>query len=903
MYFNSILILCRSYFRIIQFIRNSYEKSSSSSDQALKNLSAKCIIDYVNLLNHLWENVISKNKTQTPPVYVPTSAASCETHLSLSTNEGHNSYIEKEVNNFIRHLEIYFLYLHKRQQKKQNFNFEPGLIEQLSIINVDFELKKFSIDYYLYMEEGAEEFLKTNSKNNEERLKLNPKQIYILAYYLVDLNHHLQNLIQNSINFKVDLNEALVCSNFKVFHNSVNNSLTSEEQFDDNNQFLRGLFLKIVNQNLISKTTSKLNNKNISTMLNLNRKTKYNFNNISVNINKETNNTAVNRKLNSDVKLIIKLFKCSWTYLCEVLIDYICHNYNGKHYNECLACVFSLCKQSSNELNEKNLDFELNQLFHLIYEYSKSTKHYTDNSFNLTQLRLIDFILHLTSTISLNKCTRSVESELSSSISIFQKYFFKFSFLFINQQKIKTKEESHQQQEVPQQQDDLPTILVPLKITRESNYSFLDFDYSNLNMCKNDMLNSFKLKIEASLTDPSAFKQLILFSLSNIFNTDHDSFLNNNFLNYNSLIIDKINELLNNSIKTYYAVSSIHIINQLQYFVNNYILRISEKAKTDTNFISVLRVLVRETIHKTSLSFIQLNLDYYEAYLNLHENINENLLDLLNKYFNFNEYFLDTYDLLSDIKNFETNDLLLVCLCELVDCFSANMEMKWKNLFNILKKMKFISLLGESISSSRDSIVSLANQDQCRSQFNTLVDILNVYLKSKTLTCAFDFISCLRFFLSYEVSKAKNQNFDDDFEECIVDLDDCRENNLNTNIIINDTFNYAHLNRHREDSETSVFVKPFLNCYKMFFDYLLDLHELNFKDNRKYDEYKINFSRLKIENSFEFDNFNDDIYELFNRFYLKRLDENKIFNCKFEEHIEDQNCSLNTLLVYIFESM
>ena len=89
----------------------------------------------------------------------------------------------------------------------------------------------------------------------------------------------------------------------------------------------------------------------------------------------------------------------------------------------------------------------------------------------------------------------------------------------------------------------------------------------------------------------------------------------------------------------------------------------------------------------------------------------------------------------------------------------------------------------------------------------------------------------------------------------------------------------------------------------MFFDYLLDLYKLNFKDNRKYDEYKINFSRLKIENSFEFDNFNDDIYELFNKFYLKRLDENKIFNFKFEEHIEDQNCSLNTLLVYIFESM
>ena len=881
-------------------MRNSYQKSSTINDQILKNLSVKCIIDYINLLNDLWDKIILKNKIENP---IANQIKLNKNTLNV-TFEDFKSDVEKEVNSFMKHLEIYFLYLQKRHTKKQHFSFEHiidqlSIIDQLNVVNIDFELKKFSIDYYLYMEESVEDVIKMNHSTdmNEQKFNLNPKQIYIIAYYVVDLNDYLHSLVQSSINFSVDLNETLINKNFKIFQNFINNSLTRDEKFCENNSFLKCLFCKIVTQNLINKKISKINNTNLTSLLNLNRKIKYDFNN---NNNDAMENCKVknerNKKVkddkNQNIKLTLKLFKCSWTYLCEVLIDYMCNNYNGKYYNECLASVYNMSKLNSNESNEKNLDYELNQLFHLIYEHTKSTKHYTENNFSVTQIRLIDFILYLTSTISSKKVSVNVD-ELS--ISIYWKYYFKFSFLFINQQKVKNKDE--------QQDEFSPAFLKPVKVNQDNNYSFLDIDYVNLEMSKNELLNNLKMKVEITLVEPSLFKQLILFSLINIYNTDNDSFLNNNFLNYNSLIIDKLNELLNNLIKNNFSVSSIQIINQLQYFINNYIIKISEKTKTDNNFTSVLRVLVRETIHKTSLNFIQTNLDYYEAYLSIHENINENLLDLLNKYFNFSEYFLETYDLLSDIKNFETNDLLLVCLCELVDCFSANMEKKWKKIFNILQKMKFISLFEDSISSSRESITSsLANQDQYRSQLNTLVDILNVYLKSKTLTCAFDFVSCLKFFLSYEVSKNKNKTFDDDFEECISDLDDIRDD-IRNNLIINDTFEYSNLNEQREDGDASVFVRPFLNSCKIFFNYLLDLYQLNFKDNRVYDEYRIKFNRLKIENRFKIDNISYDINVLFNRFDLKILEENKTFNDQFKLHLENQNCSLNSIVIYIFECL
>jgi hypothetical protein len=874
-------------------MRNSYEKSSTTG-QILKNLSVKCIIDYVNLLNDLWDKLILKNKIENPNTNQTTSNDT--THLTI---EEFNSDTEKEVKNFLKHLEIYFLYLQKRNAKKNHFNFEQSIIDQLNIINIDFELKKFSIDYYLYMEESLEDDTKKKLNHitylHDQKFNLNPKQIYVISYYVIDLNEFLHNLVQCSINFNTALNETVINKNFKIFQNYINNSLTRDEKFCENNQFLKCLFVKIVTQNLINQITLKINNTNLTTILNLSRNIKYDFNGSTTNRKvKNEKSKKVKEDKNQSIKLILKLFKCSWTYLCEVLIDYMCNNYDGKYYNECLACVYNMSKLNSNEFSEKNLDYELDQLFHLIYEHTKSTKHYTENSFSLNQIRLVDFILYLTSTISSNKRSVNVD-ELS--ISIYSKYYLKFSFLFINQQKLKNKDE-------PQQQDEFsPTFLTPVKVNQENYYSFLDIDYVNLKITKIELLNNLKIKIESALAEPTLFKQLILFSLINIFNSDHDSFLNNNFLNYNSLIIDKLNELFNNLIKNNFSVSCIHIINQLQYFVNNYIMKISEKTKTELNFTSVLRVLVKETIHKTSLYFIQTNLDYYEAYLSLHENINENLLDLLNKYFNFSEYFLETYDLLSDIKSFETNDLLLICVCELVDCFSALIEQKWKKIFNILQKMKFITLLEDSISSSRESITSsIANQDQYRSQFNILIDILNVYLKSKTLTCAFDFIGCLKFFLSYEVSKNKNQTFDDDFEECVVDLDEMRDD-LRNHLILNDTFEYSNLNEQREDDDASVFVKPFLNSYKIFFNYLLELYQLNFNDNRVYDEYEINFNRLNIENRFMIENINENIYVLFNRFNLRRLDENKAFNNKFKIHLENQSCSLNSLIIHLFESL
>jgi hypothetical protein len=64
----------------------------------------KCIIDYISLLNSLWETIDSKQQQRQK-----TSILQLD-HQTSTTNPLQTNDYNEEITSFIKHLEIYFLY-------------------------------------------------------------------------------------------------------------------------------------------------------------------------------------------------------------------------------------------------------------------------------------------------------------------------------------------------------------------------------------------------------------------------------------------------------------------------------------------------------------------------------------------------------------------------------------------------------------------------------------------------------------------------------------------------------------------------------------------------------------------------------------------------------------------------
>ncbi len=768
---------------------------------------------------------------------------------------------------------------------------------QNKALNIDMELRRFSCSFDSYLND-----------NFENQYNLNAYQIYVLAYFLIDLNRRLHRSghgVTGLADFKIRVSRYV-----KHECHMINQMYLAELHAYFVEQFHKARPLHyndIVYANILQ-----------------------NFIDVELS-DPYCCSQPINRK---EVVFVLKLFKCTWTYLNDVLVHYLCgHNEFSNRpnstdlsvddktvYTSCLRVVYSLSTLNSNLVDFSSrlkLDHELDQLFSFLHAYIFKEQN-TAMEIQYDQLILLDMLLYATHE---SCCLPNGTSRMEP--TIYWKYFFKCSLSTFGMQLCLNHLEKAMEL-VADTTDDCQhldgiltanrldcTLLKPIKTHKtvlnsdknnnNSLYSFVS--ECNVKTSRMDVFRQFTAnlnEIYANVNTDGFLRQLCAYSTDQLktFSTD---------LALNTLVIDRLFDLFNvNYLQCRFGESLFPIIALWNHVLSDYLTG---------NFSSLLTVndLNSEILCKKLVDFVH---KVFASCMSL-VNKNRDLYDLDESH--LSQVFIVQFELFLVDTNNQCPNLtgsILTCICAIVEMHATRMEHAWPIVFSCLRKINFIELNKNVDLTQSDTLSDTSSETSVQNtqislnlRFNALMDIVNVYLSLSSdgadvyTTSGMAFVDLLALLLS----KFKADNGDSDDADDHNDPCESFDNNTSYDFT---SFGYddllGSLARQSSHDSSDSYYKTILNSIETFvnklvtMDTILGQKSLKASKQHKYDfNYAIVNHLDNMERYLSYDQMFQETFTAIRNGYNKM---NENFNKRLANFInKSTNRSKFALLAYTFD--